>query len=162
MHTHAHTRTHTHAHTRTHTHTHTHTGPRDRTTADVASGIIISVPGLTGKHIAALTSSGTLQQMPPGYLQPGMMETCTQSAPAIPPHHLQLQQSMMATDTTSVGVSNIPVSLRMWQSRVEIEHYSIAHFDCCTKFEMLYCKTSILLRVGLIRASKMFQVLVLL
>ena len=93
-----------------HTHTHTHTGPRDRTTADVASGIIISVPGLTGKHIAALTSSGTLQQMPPGYLQPGIMEACTQSAPTVPTHHLQSQQSMAGADTIYVGVSFILVA----------------------------------------------------
>ena len=25
----------------------------------------------------------------------------------------------------------------MWQSRVEIEHYSIAYFDCITAFEAL-------------------------
>ena len=95
----------------THTHTHTHTGPRDRTTADVASGIIISVPGLTGKHIAALTSSSPLQQVPPGYLQPGIMEGCTQSAPIVSPHHLQSQQSMAGADTIYVGVSYVLVSL---------------------------------------------------
>ena len=31
----------------------------------------------------------------------------------------------------------------MWQSRVEIEHYSIAYFDHVTAFEALYRSTSI-------------------
>ena len=31
----------------------------------------------------------------------------------------------------------------MWQSRVEIEHYSVAYFDCITVFEVLYRSTSI-------------------
>ena len=31
----------------------------------------------------------------------------------------------------------------MWQSRVEIEHNSIAYFDCTTMFEALKCRTSV-------------------
>ena len=31
----------------------------------------------------------------------------------------------------------------MWQSRVEIEHYSVAYFDRITVFEVLNCRTSI-------------------
>ena len=31
----------------------------------------------------------------------------------------------------------------MWQSRVEIEHYSDAYFDCVTAFEALQRSTSI-------------------
>ena len=31
----------------------------------------------------------------------------------------------------------------MWQSRVEIEHYSIAYFNRVTAFEALYRSTSI-------------------
>ena len=31
----------------------------------------------------------------------------------------------------------------MWQSLVEIEHYSVAYFDRVTAFEMLYRSTSV-------------------
>ena len=31
----------------------------------------------------------------------------------------------------------------MWQSWVEIEHYSIAYFDRIAAFEALYCRTSV-------------------
>ena len=31
----------------------------------------------------------------------------------------------------------------MWQSRVEIEHYSVAYFDRITMFEALKCSTSV-------------------
>ena len=31
----------------------------------------------------------------------------------------------------------------MWQSRVEIEHYSVAYFDRITAFEVLKCRTFI-------------------
>ena len=31
----------------------------------------------------------------------------------------------------------------MWQSRVEIEHYSVAYFDCVIVFAALYCSTSV-------------------
>ena len=33
--------------------------------------------------------------------------------------------------------------MRMRQSRVEIEHYSVAHFDRITAFEVLYLSISI-------------------
>ena len=33
--------------------------------------------------------------------------------------------------------------MQMWQPRVEIEHYSVAYFDCITAFEALKCSTSI-------------------
>ena len=35
------------------------------------------------------------------------------------------------------------IYMYMWQSRVEIEHYSVAYFDCITVFEVLYRSTSI-------------------
>ena len=31
----------------------------------------------------------------------------------------------------------------MWQSQVEIEHYSVASFDCITAFKALKRKTSV-------------------
>ena len=31
----------------------------------------------------------------------------------------------------------------MWQSRVEIEHYSVAYFAHITAFEVLWCGTSV-------------------
>ena len=31
----------------------------------------------------------------------------------------------------------------MWQSQVEIEHYSVAYFDRITVFEVLKCRTSV-------------------
>ena len=31
----------------------------------------------------------------------------------------------------------------MWQSWVEIEHYSVAYFNCITAFEVLQCRSSI-------------------
>ena len=36
----------------------------------------------------------------------------------------------------------------MWQSRIEIEYYSIMYFECITEFD-----TELLLGVGLIHAS---------
>ena len=35
------------------------------------------------------------------------------------------------------------IFMYMWQSRVEIEHYSVAYFDRITAFEVLYRSTSI-------------------
>ena len=31
----------------------------------------------------------------------------------------------------------------MWQSGVEIKHYSVAYFDCITAFEVLQRRTSV-------------------
>ena len=31
----------------------------------------------------------------------------------------------------------------MWQSQVEVEHYSTAYFDRITTFKVVYCSTSI-------------------
>ena len=33
--------------------------------------------------------------------------------------------------------------LHVWQSRVEIEHYSVVYFTRITAFEPMYCRTSI-------------------
>ena len=33
--------------------------------------------------------------------------------------------------------------LYMWQSRVEIEHYSVAYFDRIAVFKALLCRTSV-------------------
>ena len=30
----------------------------------------------------------------------------------------------------------LPMEIEVWQSRVEIEHYSIAYFNCITMFEL--------------------------
>ena len=51
-----------------HVHTHVHTHAVTRTTAEVASDIIIAVPGLTGKHIAHITNNvpGATPPYPPG------------------------------------------------------------------------------------------------
>ena len=46
-------------------------------------------------------------------------------------------------------------TLYVWQSRVEIEHYSIAYFDHVTAFPRLKrCSAELSLRAGLIRAAK--------
>ena len=45
---------------------------------------------------------------------------------------------------TLISIHNIgSMLLYMWQSQVEIEHYSIAQFDRVTTFEVLQCKTSV-------------------
>ena len=31
----------------------------------------------------------------------------------------------------------------MWQSQIEIKHYSISYFDCITVFEVLYRRSSV-------------------
>ena len=46
----------------------------------------------------------------------------------------------------------------MWQSRVEIEHYSVAYFDRVTAFKA--CSAVVPLRMGLIRTAKLHQCLI--
>ena len=43
---------------------------------------------------------------------------------------------------TGLGTYTIYV-YHMWQSRVEIKHYSVAYFDCGTAFEVLQRGTSV-------------------
>ena len=35
------------------------------------------------------------------------------------------------------------IKLNMWQSRVEIEHYSVVYFECNTAFVVPYRRTSV-------------------
>ena len=45
----------------------------------------------------------------------------------------------------------------VWQSGVEIKHYSVVQFDCVTMFKALWRKTSI--RGGLIHVAEMHEYL---
>ena len=53
---------------------------------------------------------------------------------------------------TLVNFLCLSLYIHMWQSRVEIEGYSIVYFDHIAAFETR-CITELLLRAGLIRAS---------
>ena len=43
----------------------------------------------------------------------------------------------------SINQSILSLICHMWQSRVEIEHYFVAYFDCITAFEVLWRRTSV-------------------
>ena len=45
--------------------------------------------------------------------------------------------------------------MQVWQSWVEIEHYTIAYFNCITGFEG--CNTVFPLQVGLIHTTKTYE-----
>ena len=47
---------------------------------------------------------------------------------------------------------HVYIYIYMWQSWVEIEHYSVAYFDRITAFEALY-SVELSLRAGLIRTG---------
>ena len=50
----------------------------------------------------------------------------------------------MYADSNSMRLNPLLLEqTHMWQSRVEIEHYSVTYFDRITTFEVLYRSTSV-------------------
>ena len=66
---------------------------------------------------------------------------------------------LMCTDSGEYGII-MHEGYHVWQSRVEIKHYSVVQFDCVTVFEALWRKTSV--KGMVIHAAKMHEYMYLL